>query len=50
MVDGEAHELPAFVGMTVLAVALRAFAHDTSCGGRNRHAGLNGVVRPGPSD
>jgi hypothetical protein len=50
MVTGEAHELPAFVGMTVFAVALRAFAYDTSCRGRNRHAGLNGVARCGPSD
>lgn len=50
MVDGEAHELPAFIGMTVFAVALRTFAHDASYRGRNRHVGLNGVARRGLSD
>jgi hypothetical protein len=50
MVDSETHDLPAFVGMTVLAVGLRTFEHDTSCRGRKRLAGLNGVAHRGPSD
>ena len=44
MINGEAHELPAFVGMAILAAALRAFTHDTPCRGGSRHAGASTVL------
>jgi len=50
MVDGEAHELPAFVGMAILTVAMRAFAHDTPRGWGHRHVSLTGIVRRVPGD
>jgi hypothetical protein len=45
MVDGEAHELPAFIGMAILTAALRSLVHNTPRSRGNGHAGLNGCAR-----
>jgi hypothetical protein len=50
MIDGEADELPAFVGMTILTAALRTFAHNTPCGQWHCHVSLIGVARRVPDD
>jgi hypothetical protein len=45
MINGEAYELPAFVGMAIFAAAMRAFTHDPPCGRGHRHVRLTGVVQ-----
>jgi hypothetical protein len=50
MVDGEAHELPAFISMAILTAALRSLAYDTPRCRGNCHAGLNGAARRVPGD
>jgi hypothetical protein len=50
VVNGEAHELPAFVGMTILTAALRPLAHDPPRCWGHCHAGLTGGARCGRDD